>query len=138
MLRFVWNKKDVQYNKRHVFFEQGYQSNTMVKRKVPLKGRTTKKILFPDTSQLRVHLSTGPVMYHEDLKERSDQRKNPHPCDTANRERDDTYDGEHCRCIASQQRDEVETHSRKMKGFQARARNLTQNPLVITTGETLV
>lgn len=70
VLRSAWNKKDIQYNGRRVFFEQDYTSDTLVKRKAyaPVRKALKEKdvrfqTLYP--ARLRVHLNTGTVIYKD-------------------------------------------------------------------------
>lgn len=70
VLRSAWNKKDIQYNGRRVFFEQDYTSDTLAKRKAyaPIrKALKEKEIRFQTLhpARLRVHLNTGTVIYKD-------------------------------------------------------------------------
>ncbi|CAL9682028.1 unnamed protein product [Knipowitschia caucasica] len=81
VLKAAWNKKDIQFQGRRIFFEQDYTSDALAKRKAyaPVRRALKEKGLRFQTlhpARLRVHLHTGPVVYSnaseaaEDLKKK--------------------------------------------------------------------
>lgn len=80
VLRSAWGKKEVHSQGKRIFFEQDYPTEIVMKRKAyftvrkALKGKELRfQTLYP--AKLKVHYTTGPVIYNDAQEAKDDLKK---------------------------------------------------------------